>query len=543
MIDIEIPHPQERRGHYRFFEILPGALSLSMLLLLVFLSVINVTLAAFFVLVYIFVYLARALAVSIRSLHGYATMRRNQKLDWRKLLEELEAGHPTDTEMARPIWHLNQLKAIGGDHLRIKPHELIHVVLIATYNESREVLEPTIQSVLASNYPMKQVILLLAYEERGGDRVAQQAKELIETYKDNFFYAAAIKHPKNIEGEVIGKGGNITYAGRKLQSYLEQQGIDPLRVIVTTLDADNRPDKQYLASLSYAYAVCPDPVRAAFQPVSMYTNNIWDAPALMRVVATGNSLYNIVLSMRPHAMRNFSSHAQGMASLIETNFWSVRTIVEDGHQYWRSYFRFDGQYIVYPLHVPIYQDAVLADSYLRTLKAQFVQLRRWTYGASDIAYVVDKGFFHKNHVPRLDLLAKTFRLIEGHVTWAVAPILTLIAGFIPVLFHPHSLAANQLPNIVSRIQTFALVLVFVSIFLSLKTLPAKPQRYKRHRTLLMIIQWVLLPVVTIGYNSFAAIYSQTRLAFGRYMDRFDVTEKAVVVTTDAKTSQTASHRS
>lgn len=528
MTDIEIPQPEDRRGHYRFFEILPAVLSLSMLLLLFVLSVVNVTFAAFFVLVYIFVYLTRAIAVAIRSLHGYAVMRRSQQLDWLTLLAELGEGKIGDAPIVRPAWHRHQVAVAGGEHLHIKPHELLHAIIIATYNESREVLEPTIQSVLASNYPMKQVILVIAYEERGGPEVEEQAQELVDMYKDYFYHAAAVKHPKSMSGEVIGKGGNITYAGKELQRYLEHQGIDPLRVIVTTLDSDNRPDRQYLPCLSYAYVVCPDPVRAAFQPVSMYTNNIWDAPAPMRVLATGNSVYHVVSSMRPHAMRNFSSHAQGMASLLATDFWSVRTIVEDGHQFWRSYFRFDGSYIVYPLHVPIYQDAVLADTYRRTLVAQFIQLRRWTYGASDIAYVVDKGYFHRNRVPKFDLLAKTLRLIEGHVTWAVAPILTLIGGFVPVFFHPHSLAANQLPNIVSRIQTFALLGGFITILFCLKTLPPKPERYRRHRTLFMVIQWAYLPVVTIVYNSFAAIYSQTRLALGRYMDKFDVTEKAVV---------------
>src|SRR5665647_282241 len=99
-------------------------------------------------------------------------------------------------------------------------------------------------------------------------------------------------------------------------------------------------------------------------------------------------------------LRNFSAHAQNMAALIDMNFWSVRTIVEDGHQFWRSYFRFDGNYRVYPLHIPIGQDAVLTESYIKTLKAQFIQLRRWTYGASDIAYVVNHGFFKKNKVPK-----------------------------------------------------------------------------------------------------------------------------------------------
>lgn len=530
MTDIEIPDPAHRKGHYRFFEIVPFALSMLMFLLLFVLAALNVTLAAFFVLLYIFIYLARAIAVAFRSLHGYSALRKSQKLDWLALLDELPVAATDKMPAVRPVWHREQLARLrsGAQRLQVEPSQLVHVVIIATYNESREVLEPTIQSVLASNYPMGQVILVLAYEERGGSRVEVQAKELIEEYKQHFLYAVAIKHPKGIPGEVIGKGGNITYAAQELLAYLERTHIDPLRVIVTTLDSDNRPDKEYLACLSYSYILCPDPVRAAFQPVSMYTNNIWDAPAPMRVVATGNSIVNIVLSMRPHTLRNFSSHAQGLASLIQTDFWSTRTIVEDGHQFWRSYFAFDGRYMVYPLHVPIYQDAVLTDSYRRTLKAQFVQLRRWTYGASDVAYVVNLGFFHKNKVPKLDLIAKTFRLTEGHVTWAVAPLLTLIGGFIPVLFHPHSLAANQLPTIVSRIQTFALLGGLVTLYLCLKTLPPKPERYKRHRTLFMILQWAYLPLTTIAYNSFAALYSQTRLAFGLYMDRFDVTEKAVV---------------
>lgn len=527
MTDLEIPLRNERRGHYRFFEILPLVLSFSMLALLFVLSAVSTTLAAFFVLVYIFIYLTRAVAVAIRSLHGYSVMRKNQSYDWLVLLRELEQGKVGTRQIRRPVWHEGQVNQRGGERLSVKPSQLFHAIIIPTLNESREVIEPTIQSIIASNYPMEQVIFVLAYEERGGEAVERQAIELVDQYKSHFYHAFAVKHPRGIPNEALAKGGNATYAGKALLDYVRRAGLDPLRVVVTTLDADNHPDKEYLACLSYTYCACPDPVGAAFQPVSIYSNNIWDAPAPMRVLATGNSIYTIVMSMRPHALRNFSSHAQGMASLIKTDFWSVRTIVEDGHQFWRSYFAFDGKYVVYPLHVPIYQDAVLARTYRKTLKAQFVQLRRWAYGASDIAYVVDKGFYHKNSVPKFDLIGKTLRLTEGHVTWAVAPILSLVGGFVPVIFHSHSLVANQLPTIVSQIQTYALLGLLVTVYLCLKTLPPKPARYKRHRTLFMIAQWVYLPFTTVIYNSFAAIYSQTRLALGKYMDYFDVTEKAV----------------
>jgi hypothetical protein len=533
MKNIEIPYERDRSHRYRFFEALPGILSWLVLFLPLILSFINVTWAAVFVLAYLLINFARAIAGAIRALQGFRMLKQHQKLNWSEMLKEIEAGEVQSPNEQRPKWHYDALLRLKVQPKIVEPSEIIHAVIIATYKEVREVLQPTIESLLKSNYDMKKVIFVLAYEGRAGEETERLAKELTQEYGHYFMHAMAVKHPRTPD-EILGKGGNVTYAGRELEKYLKKEKIDPLRVLVTTLDADNRVHREYLPALSYVYTVCPDPVHSSFQPIAMYTNNIWDAPAPMRVLATGNSFFNIVLSLRPHALRNFSSHAQPMAGLLQTDFWSVRTIVEDGHQFWRSYFRFDGNYRVYPLYVPIYQDAVLSDGYIKTLKAQFIQLRRWTWGASDVAYVIDKGFFSKNKVPRIDLWAKLWRLLEGHVTWAVGPILILVSGFIPALFHPQSFAANELPLIVSRVQTVALVGALAIVFVALKTLPPRPARYKNHRSLFMLLQWVYLPVTSIVYNSFAALYSQTRLIFGLYIDKFDVTEKAVV-TADKKT--------
>ncbi|MBP9853010.1 glycosyltransferase family 2 protein [Candidatus Saccharibacteria bacterium] len=528
MTDIEIPYEKDRKGHYRFFEILPGLLSWTILAVPFILSYFDVRLAAFFVLVYLLINFARAMAGAMRALHGYHAMRSHQVLPWTNMIAELAAGE-VHSNAKRPNWHKKVVARLTERPLFVQPDDVLHAVIVATYKEVREVLEPTIQSIIDTEYNMKQVIFVLAYEERAGEATEKLAHQLVREYGASFKHAMAVGHPAGIPGEVVGKGGNVTYAGRELEKYVLGAGIDPKRVLVTTLDADNRPDKQYFNALSYTYMVAPKPLNASYQPVSLYTNNIWDAPAPMRVLATGNSFFNLVISLRSHALRNFSSHAQPLASLMKTDYWSVRTIVEDGHQFWRSYFTYDGDYRVYPLHVPIYQDAVLSDSYIKTLKAQFVQLRRWTYGASDIAYVVDKGFFKRNKVPRFDLIAKTWRLLEGHINWAVGSLLILFGGFIPSLFHPKDIAANELPIVVSRVQTVAVIALLITIFLSLKTLPPKPLRYKRHRSVFMVLQWVYLPITTVVYNSFAAYYSQTRLMLGKYMSKFDVTEKAVVV--------------
>jgi hypothetical protein len=527
MTDLEIPFEKDRRGHYRFFEILPGFLSWTLLLTPFILSLINATLAVFFVLFYLLIFFTRGLGYALRAIGGYRTMKKHMRLDWPALCHDLDYGYAGQNKLDRPAWHHKNLSLLPGRELDLRPKQLVQAAIIATVNESREVLEPTIQALLASDYDPKKIILVLAYEGRVGKEPEQRVKQLLDLYGDRFLHAMAVKHPADLPGEIIGKGGNITYAGRALRRYLKKAKIDPRRVLVTTLDSDNRVDKRYFAALSYLYCVVPKPLRSSYQPLAMYTNNIWDAPTLMRVIATGNNLFYIVGTQRPWLSRNFSAHAQPMQSLIDTDFWSTRTVVEDGHQFWRSYFRYDGDYRVYPFSIPIYQDAVLADGYWQTIKAQFMQLQRWTYGASDVAYIADKGFWRKNAAPKADVLAKFLRTLEGHVTWATGGLLTFGAAFIPPLFHPQNIAANELPLLVSNVQRFGILGLLVIAYVCLVTLPPRPARHKRHRSIIMTFQWILMPLTGVAFGSMAAFNSQTRLMFKKYLSRFTVTEKAI----------------
>jgi cellulose synthase/poly-beta-1,6-N-acetylglucosamine synthase-like glycosyltransferase len=375
------------------------------------------------------------------------------------------------------------------------------------------------------------LILVVAHEARGGEVPEATAKRLVAEFGEQFYYATTTKHI-DLPNEVVGKGGNVTWAAREIQPYFKKAGIAAKNVLVTTLDADNRPHPDYFAHLTYSYILTNDRKHHSYQPLALYTNNIWDVPAAMRVLAVGNSFFTITQSVRPHLLRNFSSHAQSMDALIETDWWSVRTVVEDGHQFWRSYFAFKGNHQVVPLYSPIYQDAVLSDTYRETLKAQFIQVRRWAYGASDIPYIANLGFVKKSKriVPMKNFLPMFFRLLDTHVSWATVSLLLLLAARIPLLIGPEankSIVAHQLPIIASYAQTLALGGLIIAIFLSMKLLPPRPAKYKRRRTFFMLIQWVLLPVTSIAYGSFAGLYSQTRLMLGKYLDKFDLTHKGI----------------
>lgn len=534
---IEIP-VGKRTARYRFFEIFPALVSLGIIALLFCFSAISPIAGSIFLLIIVVGSVVKAIGTMFRTVQGYKMVNASCAINWRKRMVDLENPQESYERLAhtksKAYDHQQHLKnllnmAASEDGNYPNPQDIYHAIIITMYNETLDVLEPTVESVLASTFPKERMIVTIAYEERGGEAGEKVAKALQKKYGKKFGYFLLSKHPDGLPNEVIGKGGNITWAGKNLQKFVDEKGIKYSDVIVTTLDSDNRPHKVYFDQVAYEYIVHEERLHMAFQPVSLFTNNIWDAPAVTRVVACTNSFWNLVCTMRPLDLRNFASHSQPLEALVGMNFWSVRTIVEDGHQYWRSLFYFDGDYEVYPIRAPIGQDAVLNDTLLKTLKAQWIQLRRWDYGASDVAYVADYMFSKKNKMHWDDLLPKFIRLLDGHVTLAATAPIVLFGGWVPLIFNIESLdlLAHHLPSVVSYIQTFAMLLMVVSIILSMKLLPPKPARYKKTKHVLMVLQWIISPVIAIVYTSFCALYSQIRLMLGLYMEKFDVTEKVV----------------
>lgn len=535
-MDIELP-VGKRTTFYRFFEILPAVVSYATLIAPIVLSLINPIYGAIFILIYIMSFTVRAIGMSFRTIQGFRAYSHTKQLDWSQRLSELDdpEKYLAQSHIADNAWggrqHRNHLENLSQSTDRMTSDTVVNVAMIAAYNESYEILEPTLRAVAEGTYDAKKLVVVLAYEERGGEAIDETIQRLKKEFSTVFRHLMAVKHPDGLPNEVIGKGGNITYAGRAVAAWCDEHKIDPHNVIVTTLDADNRPHPQFFTYLTYSFIAHPDPKHVSFQPLALFLNNIWDAPAAMRVIATGNSFWNIINSFRPNLLRNFSSHSQSLAALIEMDFWSVRTIVEDGHQFWRSYFHFNGYYRVEPLYLPIYQDAVLADTYKKTLIVQFKQLRRWAYGASDIAYVAERVFTSKRTVPLIDGLEKFFRLFEGHIGWATSGIIILLGAWVPLLVNStanQSIVAHQLPEIVSNLQRMVSFGLIITIFLTFKLLPPRPARYKRRRNFFMLAQWLLMPITSVCYGAAAALTAQTHLLFGKYLEKFDVTDKATV---------------
>lgn len=534
--NLEIPQGK-RTLLYRFLEVLPGLISYGAIILLFLLSWLDPVLGSIYLFVIIASTLVKAISVAYRTVQGYEVIKSAERVDWRRRMEDLSHPHESFEHLRdddNKSYHFNEhvenlklMSAMSADYP--DPAKIYHAVIITAYNEGIEVLDPSIQAIENNTFPSDRIIVVLAYEERGGEAMEQTAKELRSKYKNIFKDFLLVKHPDNLPGEIIGKGPNLTYAGEELARYVEKKHLPVENIVVTSLDSDNRMHEKYLDSVAYEFITHPRRQHLSYQPVSLFTNNIWDAPAPTRVIAVSNSFFNVVTTMRPHVLRNFASHSQPLQALEAMHFWSKRTIVEDGHQYWRSLFFFGGDYSVLPIRIPIYQDAVVDETLWKTVKAQFIQVRRWYYGASDVAYVGSKLFVKKDQrlMPFWQLFPKFWRLLDGHVTLAIMAPIVAFGGWVPMIMNlsAHTMVGYNLPNIVSVVETIAAVGLVVTVLISFRLLPPRPQKYKKGREILMILQWILMPVTSIIYQSLAAFYAQTRLILGLYMEKFDVTKK------------------
>lgn len=543
----------------RILEIIPGSLVWIALAAPIILSFSYPTHVAYFIIAFDMYWFFKAFYMSKNLIHAYSFMMIDQATDWNKKIKELQDIEGVReriknflTEEKNKIYTMppfsffmraskkwrkkislfNYNREFLNFISRVKQEDIIntdniyHLIVLATYQEDISILRESINAVKSSNFDSKKIFFVLAGEERDKQRFIEYSEILKKEYKDIFGFFLSTIHPANIPGEVKGKGGNITFAGKQALKKVDNLGIKRSNVIVTTLDADNIVHPEYLPVLTYKYAINKDRKFRSFQPVPIFNNNIWDVPAPVRIVGMSNGFWQLIESTRPERLRNFSSHAQSLDALVDTDFWSTTTIVEDGHQYWRTFFRYDGNHEVVPLFMPIYQDAVEEKTLLKTLKAQYIQLRRWAWGASDFPYVTI-NIFKNNKIALYKKIVAMYRMMEGYFFWATAPMFITIAGWLPGLINPgfkYTVVAFNLPQITSTLMTIAAVGIFVNILISILLLPPRPEKYNIGRHIMMGLQWFLLPFVTLFLSSIPAIDAQTRLMIGKRLD-WKVTKK------------------
>ena len=515
----------------RLWEIIPGLSVWLTLILPIILAFFLPRATGLFILFYTVLWLSRSFLYSYYMLHGYAKMRRYMTINWLRYLTNFHHDDFSDMlnrslpDAKRALEGQYEKYKKNSPNQRKKYEDIYHIVIVPTYKEDIKILLHSFQGIADANYDHKRIIVVLATEERDRVRAIKNANILKQKFKNNFGHFWVVEHPSNLPNEIPGKGSNIHFAGREVAKRIKKIGLEPSNIVVTTIDADNIIHPDYLPCLTLHYIADPNRKKRSYQSLPLFFNNIWQVPIFNRLVALTSSFWHIIQSGRPNRLRNFAAHSQPFDALIEMDFWSKTSIVEDGHQFWRAYFHFKGDHEVIPLFMPIYQDAVELDTYWGTLKGQYFQLRRWAWGVTDIAFVINKIWQMRKELPILKSLKRLYILIEGHYMWATAPLIITMTSVTPRLigqFFKQSVQAYNLAFLLSVLFKFALVGIFVSLLISLVMLPKHPRGWRGRISLFFMI--MLLPINTIIFGAIPAIDAQTRLIFNKRLD-FNVTKK------------------
>ncbi len=405
------------------------------------------------------------------------------------------------------------------------PNRLWHVALVPTYTEPFEKLYETVKALADADYPpeRKMVAIITRETDLAGRENVGRLREL---FGDRFLHFFHILDPLE-PGIVVGKSSAMAYGGRWLHRELVGLGFDAREVLVTDLDSDYRVHPQYFGYVSATFLADPDRFRRLYQPVPMFHNNLWDTPVPVRLVAIGATHVQMWRSLTPEKLVSFSSYSVSLETVHEVDYWATDAIPEDSRFYWKSFFRYSGEFQAIPLFIPIYGDAVRARSYPRSLVQQYTQIRRWAWGVTDIPFYIRNAFAH-SEIPRWKRIRRLADLWLDHINWAIAPFVIIFGSNLPLLLNPsfaQTTLGQNLPLYAAWLLTGAFCCLLLLIYVEERIAPPRPASWGMARRIVSRLQWIALPIVGLIFSNLPALDAQTRLMTGRYLE-YRVTEKA-----------------
>ncbi|MEX0930678.1 MAG: glycosyltransferase family 2 protein [Candidatus Paceibacterota bacterium] len=501
--DFQVGRAPELSGRdkilYRSLEIFPGLISWGTLIGVVLLSIYAPFFAAYFIIAFALYWVLKTAFLSYHLRYNWKRLRHHLKIDWAKMIERFSHEH------------------------------LYHVVILPFYKEPADVIDASLESLANVRYDKKNIIVVLASEERAGIEAAEIAQQMQEKWGTTFGSLLVTKHPANIPGEVAGKGSNAAWAAEQVRTQiLDPRSIRYDHVLVSIFDIDTVVYPDYFNCLVWHFMTAEKPLKSSFQPIPIFNNNIWDSPAFARVVALSSTFWEMIQQERPERMATFSSHSVSFQALYEIGYWQRNMVSEDSRIYWNLLIANNGDYRVVPLSYPVSMDANAASTFIGTIKNTYLQHRRWTYGVENFAYIA-YHFVKNTQIPLQRRISVVLQQAEGYWALVTNPIMLFILGWAPLFlgsqeFHQTVLSYN-LPIVVRDLLILAMFGLVVSSIISLTLIPPRPVGKSRFIYILMALQWILVPVTMIVFSALPGLDAQTRLMLGRYMG-FWVTPKA-----------------
>lgn len=401
-----------------------------------------------------------------------------------------------------------------------------HIIVVPTYKEPLTTLQRTLKALSTQSYPLKNLHIMISFEEREGQAAIDKGKQLQKEFGQVFGDLWTTLHP-DIEGEVKGKSSNTCWGAIQAKKFLvDKQGIAIEKVTITSEDADALFHEHYFANLTFQFLKSAKPFNTIWQGNIVFYNNIWRVPAPVRVLASIFSVTQMYILMRKDRLVNFSTYSTSLKHVDEIGYWDTNVIPEDYRLFFKSYFAKKGDFEVEPIFLPIYADAAEADGTWATYVNQYEQLKRWAWGASDDAYII-KQYVLTEGVPFWDKTIRVFKVIEDHFLWPVNWFAITISAILPPLLNEEfsrTILGKTLPQVISLLMTLSLIAMVTIFVIDAVNRPPRPHKRRLISYLIQPLEFLLLPIIGFFFSALPGLDAHTRLMLGKYIE-YKVTEK------------------
>ena len=501
----------------RFFEAIPAILTWATLLGMVIASKFAPVWAAVFIIIFDTYWFFKTLFLSLHLRYAFNETKANLGINW---LEEVKRVGTvgTDGNVGNGQLRKEERSNEHGDRTaRTSWQDIYHLIVIPMSVEPYEVMRETFKTLRDMNYPKDKVMIALSAEDRIKESV-EITSRIKEEFGDDFYKFLVTLHPANREGEIIGSGANETWGAMEAKRlFIDPENIPYEKILLSVFDADTQIPADYFGRLMYCFLTAEKPDKSSYQPIPLYNNNIYEAPALGRVVSLSATFWHMLQQARAEKVTTFSSQSMPFKALVDIGYWHTDVVSDDSRIFWQLYLHYDGDWRVVPMFYPVSMDANVAPTLFGTMKNIYKQQRRWAWGVENIPYLLS-GLIKNKKISFWKKLSWTFNKIEGFHSWATNAILIFALGWLPVMLGGESfnqtLLSFNLPNITRIIMTFASIGIISSAVFGIALLPSRPEWFKFRHKILYVIQWALLPLSMIVFGAFPAIDAQTRLALG-----------------------------
>ena len=562
---------------YRFLEAIPGLLSVGFLLLLVILVFVSPTIFAVFLSIYGLFFFFKSALHTIYAIYSYKTMIRWQSLDWQEI-DRQNLQKTIENFRQKYDQKLNWSEMLDQDLEQIQLNkgtcfenllEIKHFVIFSTYNEPIDLILKRIKTLQNSGYPNQNLVIVLTKEARSGNsaEIGQilktqdwlNVKEMNETFENlhshsdfdskyknldfanwelsmdkiNLIYTV---HPDGIVGEIKAKAGNVDWAGRHISLFVKAKKYDVETVLVTSLDCDSGVNKNFLQMLSYKFVVTPNRQNRGFQPVPLYSNNFFEAEALPKSIVIGNTIWQIIQSALVDEMHFFSGYSVPLSLYQRMDFWERELVSDDSLTFSRAVTFCNGDFQVLPFWGSFDGDAVVGEDFFDILLAQYLQLRRWAWGAVEgFPYKFYRFFVDPigQKTPSQVKIKLIYNELVNHFFWATNSVVFSLIITIPIwigglgIYDISNLTAVQnMLVFTSYLTTASLGFMLLSLFFVFGFIHKEAYKHKKptwQDYVKSLITLLISPYIFL-LSSYPALEAQIRGIIGAYLG-FWVTPK------------------